>query len=174
MEDEEEQPRERSRRFADPDADPSDDTDRLWEWLERRARDRERDAKQAHRLAERLALIAQRAETRQQDKEARERRANEPWCRCGHPESFHENNVGACRCGCELFHGRRKPGLWNHKAPRVADRFVVKLNDSFTIGKQKFPRERTFVLRREADRYAAKAMKYGVVAEIIVEVKNVS
>ena len=155
-------------RFAAPDADPQDDCDRLWAWLERRAAERVRDAVRA----ERLALIAARVEARRLDRERRRELAADPWCRCGHPRAWHDEAAGACGhgCGCVLYRGPRKP-CEGERGMREFDRFLVKLDDECQVGRRRFRRERRFTVRREADRYASNAIRSGMRAEVIVEPK---
>jgi hypothetical protein len=54
---------------------------------------------------------------------------------------------------------------------REFDRFLVRLDDECRVGRRRFMRERRFTVRREADRYAANAIKRGMRAEVIVEPK---
>ena len=158
----------RPSRFGDPNADPEEDCDRLWSWLERRQADRVRDAERARRLA----LLAARVEARRVEAERRRELAADPWCRCGHPKAWHEDSSGVCGhgCACVLYRGPRKPCA-GERGIREFDRFLVRLDDECQVGRRRFRRERRFTVRREADRYASNAIRRGMRAEVIVEPK---
>lgn len=56
----------------------------------------------------------------------------DPYCTCGHPQSFHARGVGRCRCGCEQPKLHRRGGLEvlelldPGKPPRVAPTYRVR------------------------------------------------